>query len=91
MKDIASKRTKTEGAKSAPSERTLMLAEVVRENLFAFVVREGMKALDVLLERDREALCGPAYTRGPATSATSCAAALAASRPSQAMAACSRC
>jgi hypothetical protein len=33
-----------EGAKSAPSERTLLLAEVVRENLFAFVVREGMKA-----------------------------------------------
>ena len=47
MKDIASKRAKREGAKSALSERTLMLAEVVRENLFAFVVRERMKALDV--------------------------------------------
>jgi hypothetical protein len=70
MKDIASKRTKREGAKSAPNERTLMLAEVVRENLFAFVVREGMKALDVLLERDREALCGPAYARDTAASAT---------------------
>lgn len=70
MKDIASKRTKREGAKSAPSERTLMLAEVMRENLFAFVVREGMKALDVLLERDREALCGPAYARDAASSAT---------------------
>ena len=41
MKDIASKRTKKEGAKSAPSERTLMLAEFVRDDLFAFVVREG--------------------------------------------------
>lgn len=69
MKDIASKRAKREAKTSAPSERTLMLAEVVRENLFAFVVREGMKALDVVLEREREALCGPAYTRGPAGSA----------------------
>jgi transposase-like protein len=59
----ASKKATREGAKSAPSERTLMLAEVVRQNLFAFVVREGMKALDVLLEMDREALCGPAYAR----------------------------
>jgi transposase-like protein len=70
MKDIASKKPKREGAKSAPSERTLMLAEVLRENLFAFVVREGMKALDVLLERDREALCGPAYVRDAAAGTT---------------------
>ena len=70
MKDIASKRAKREAKTSAPNERTLMLAEVVRENLFAFVVREGMKALDVVLERERESLCGPAYARGPAGSAT---------------------
>jgi transposase-like protein len=70
MRNIASKRTKSEGAKSAPSERTLMLAEVIRENLFAFVVREGMRALDVVLERDRDTLCGPAYARGAAGNAT---------------------
>lgn len=65
MTKTARKKPKREVAKSGPSERTLMLAEVMRENLFAFVVREGMKALDVLLEMDREALCGPAYARGP--------------------------
>lgn len=65
MTQIASKRAKREAARG-PSERTLMLAEVVRENLFAFVVREGMKALDVLLESERERLCGAAYARGPA-------------------------
>jgi putative transposase len=65
-----SKRAKREAKSDGPSERTLMLAEVVRENLFAFVVREGMKALDVLLESEREALCGPAYARGPEGGAT---------------------
>ena len=65
MKKNASKRAKSEVAKKErSSERTLMLAEFVRESLFAFVVREGMKALDVLLEGDREAICGPAYARG---------------------------
>jgi putative transposase len=63
---IASKKAKKEAGASAPSERTLMLAEVVRENLFAFVVRGGMKALDLLLESERERLCGPVHARGPA-------------------------
>lgn len=63
MRKNASKKSTKEVAKSAPAERTLMLAEFVRQNLFAFVVREGMKALDVLLEQDREAICGPAYAR----------------------------
>src|SRR5262245_30289401 len=70
MRDNASKRAEREAERSVPSERTLVLAEFVRENLFAFVVREGMKALDVLLERERETLCGPAYTRGPRGGAT---------------------
>ncbi len=70
MTQIASKRAKREAGASAPSERTLLLAEVVRENLFAFVVREGMRALDVLLESERERLCGPAHARGRAGDAT---------------------
>lgn len=70
MTQTASKRAKREAKRKAPHERTLMLADVIQENLFAFVVREGMKALDVLLEREREALCGPAYARGVAGSAT---------------------
>lgn len=63
MRKNVSKKPRKEVAASAPAERTLLLAEFVRENLFAFVVREGMKALDVLLEQDREAICGPAYAR----------------------------
>lgn len=45
-------------------QRTLKLAEFVRRNLMTFVVREGMKALDELLEQDRVALCGPAHAKG---------------------------
>lgn len=30
-------------------------------HLYAFVIDEGMKALDELLERDREVVCGPAH------------------------------
>ena len=56
MRKNASKKPTKEVATSAPAERTLMLAEFVRQNLFAFVVREGMKALDTLLEQDREAI-----------------------------------
>jgi transposase-like protein len=63
MRKNASKKPTKEVTRSAPAERTLLLAEFVRENLFAFVVREGMKALDMLLEQDRESICGPAYAR----------------------------
>jgi hypothetical protein len=63
MKKNASKKATKEVGEGAQAQRTLLLAEYVRDNLFAFVVREGMKALDVLLEQDREALCGPAYAR----------------------------
>ena len=39
------------------------LAAVVRRNLYAFVIQEGMKALDVMLEQDRHALGGAAARR----------------------------
>lgn len=48
----------------APRQRTLRLAEVIHRNLMAFVVREGMKALDVVLEQDRAALCGASHSKG---------------------------
>jgi transposase-like protein len=41
------------------------LAEVMRQSLLAFVFQEGMKAFDVMLEQEREALCGAAYAKGP--------------------------
>lgn len=51
-------------APSRQEQRVLHLAAVMRRNLYAFVIREGMKALDVMLEQDREALCGPAHGKG---------------------------
>jgi hypothetical protein len=44
----------------------LHLAAVVRRNLYAFVMQEGMKALDVMLEQDRQALCGPPHGKAQA-------------------------
>jgi putative transposase len=40
------------------------LAEVVRGELREFVVAQGLQALALMLEQDRETLCGPAYARG---------------------------
>lgn len=51
-------------AEVAEEARTVELAEYLRWNLMEFVVREGLKALDVMLEQDREGLCGPAYAKG---------------------------
>jgi transposase-like protein len=63
MGKIAKKKTKNQEA--PPSRQlTLRLATVIRRNLYAFVVREGIKALDEMLEQDREQLCGPAYGKG---------------------------
>ena len=42
---------------------TLVLEEVVREELRSLVIREGMAALARVLEEERTALCGPAYGR----------------------------
>lgn len=51
--------------KEAPKLRLVdALADVLRDELREFVVGEGMKALAVMLEQDREGLCGPAYERG---------------------------
>jgi putative transposase len=56
MKDTA-KRESFEEEETSP----LRLVEVVRHDLRAFVVSEGMKALAEMLEEERTALCGPRY------------------------------
>ena len=58
------KKTSTDQAASAASQRTLQLSALIRRNLYAFVIEEGMKALDELLEQDRERLCGPSHAKG---------------------------
>jgi transposase-like protein len=63
MKKTATK-TKRNQAPNASQQRTLRLAAFVKQNLYDFVVHEGMKALEALLEGDREQLCGPAHRRG---------------------------
>ena len=49
--------------KVAREEGTMVLhlAEVIRRDLHAFVVEAGMTALSLILEREREAACGPRY------------------------------
>lgn len=64
MKKNASK-TKVNQAAVPTPQRTLRLAAVIRQSLYEFVIDEGMKALDELLERDRDVLCGPAHAKGP--------------------------
>jgi transposase-like protein len=64
MKKNAKKR-KSNQELSMDRQRTLRLAEFVRLNLLRFVIQEGMKAVDELLEQDREALCGPVRAKGP--------------------------
>lgn len=51
--------------KSNPKQMplSLVLEEVVREELRSLVIREGMAALTRILEEERTALCGPAYGR----------------------------
>jgi putative transposase len=58
--------TKTRGSQrsNASRQRTLRLAGFVKQNLYRFVIEEGMKALDQLLEADREQLCGAAHHKG---------------------------
>jgi transposase-like protein len=59
----ARKKTRNQ-APSRSQQRVLNLAAMVRRNLHAFVIREGMKALDVMLEQDRQALCGERHGKG---------------------------
>ena len=63
MSKSAKKRNRNQG-RSSNGQTMLHLAEFVRRNLHVFVVREGMKALDTMLEQEREQLCGPAYAKG---------------------------
>jgi transposase-like protein len=44
-------------------QRRLRLAAVIRQNLYEFVVQEGMKALDAMLEQDRDVVCGPKHSK----------------------------
>jgi len=60
MKDTA-KRESFEEERTLP----LRLVEVVRQDLRAFVVSEGMKALAEMLEEERARLCGPRYQHDP--------------------------
>lgn len=62
MKKTARKKSQNQ-APTPQAQRTLHLASVVRRNLYAFVIQEGMKALDVMLEQDREALCGTPHKK----------------------------
>jgi len=51
--------------KEAPKlERVDALADLVRVELRDFVIGAGMEALALMLEQEREGLCGPAYGRG---------------------------
>jgi len=63
MKNKATNRTEKQ-AKSPEAQRRLRLASLFRRNLYEFVVQEGMRALDTMLEQDLELLCGPKYSRG---------------------------
>ena len=65
MKKNAKKKKKSNQAPPASRQRTLRLAEFVQRNLLSFVIVEGMKALDEVLEQDREQLCGPSHGKGP--------------------------
>ena len=62
MGKSAKKRNESQEATKPP--RIRQLAEYVRRNLMSFVISEGMKALDAVLEEDREKLCGKSYQKG---------------------------
>lgn len=62
MKKTAKKRVPKEAR--TVLQLVVPLAEVVRDELRAFVISRGMEALALMLEQDRIALCGPAYERG---------------------------
>lgn len=44
-------------------QRPLVLAEFLRQTLYEFVIGEGMKALQVMLEEDRERMCGAVHSK----------------------------
>ena len=63
MTNSAIKRTKNQEEKHV-GQRTLRLAGFVRRTLYDFVIEEGMRAFDELLQAEQEALCGPAHRKG---------------------------
>lgn len=62
MKKSDRKKPATEA--TSPVQLVVPLPEMVRNELRAFVIAQGMQALALMLEEDRLALCGPAYARG---------------------------
>jgi len=63
MRKHATKNTRNQENRSAV-QRTLWLTRFVQRNLYEFVITEGMKALDTLLESERTELCGAAFGKG---------------------------
>lgn len=62
MKKQATNEAKKQEATDG-QQRKLHLAAVIERHLYEFVIAEGMKALDVMLEKDRELFCGPRNAR----------------------------
>jgi putative transposase len=63
MKDHATKKIRNQEGTST-GQRTLRLAGFVRRTLFDFVIEEGMRAFDELLQAEQEALCGAVHSKG---------------------------
>lgn len=59
MRRTARKTTKK--PERSASQGPLALAEVLRAELREFVISSGMRALEMLLEEERTAICGPRY------------------------------
>jgi len=60
-------------AVESPAVRSLPLGELLvdtKAELFELMVRSGLRVLDVMLEEDRTALCGPRYAHQPARAAS---------------------
>ncbi|MCP4239007.1 MAG: IS256 family transposase, partial [bacterium] len=51
-------------APSPDTQQSLQLAGVMRRTLLAFVIQQGMRAFDLMLEQERTELCGPAHAKG---------------------------
>lgn len=63
MGKTARKKNRNQGP-SNDEQRSLHLAAFVRRNLYRFVIQEGMKAVDLMLAEDQEALCGARHAKG---------------------------
>jgi hypothetical protein len=60
-KGTAMKKSAEKSSKKEEGALPLRLAEFVQERLHEFVIAAGMTALSMVLEQDRDALCGPRY------------------------------